>query len=74
MNYADENVKSYVYHEDEGTKGGNSVCSLVYKNFEDLSIIKKWEESGKKYGNALTLVFNNCAVQKTYYYTFLCVS
>ena len=47
-NYADEKMNAFAYHEGEATKGGNNVCSLVYKNFEDIGIINEWENSGKK--------------------------
>ena len=53
----------YVYHEGVGAKGGNNVCSLVYKNLEDCGIIKEWKASGKKPGRSLTLVFDNCGGQ-----------
>ena len=29
VNYADEKMNAYAYHEGEGAKGGNNVCSLV---------------------------------------------
>ena len=60
VNYADEIMSAYVYHEDEATQGGKNVRSLFYKNLEQLGIIKEWEESGKKPGKRLTLVFDNC--------------
>ena len=63
VNYADEKMNAYVYHEGEGAKGGNNVCSLVWKNLIDLGIIKEWEDSGKKPGRSLTLVFDNCGGQ-----------
>ena len=63
VNYADEQMNAYVYHEGEGAKGGNNVCSLVYKNLEDLGIVNEWKESGKKPGRGLTLVFDNCGGQ-----------
>ena len=63
VNYADEKMNAYVYHEGEGAKGGNNVCSLVYKNLEEVGIVKEWEESGKKPGKSLTLVFDNCGGQ-----------
>ena len=60
VNYADEKMNAYCYHEGQGAKGGNNVCSLIYKNLEKLGIVKEWEESGKKPGRSLTLVFDNC--------------
>ena len=41
-------MSDYVYHEGESVKGGNNVCSLVYKRPEDLGIIKEQDESEKQ--------------------------
>ena len=67
VNYATEKMNAYVYHEGVGAKGGNNVCSLVYKNLEDCGIIKEWKESGKKPGKSLSLVFDNCGGQNKYH-------
>ena len=56
-------MNAYCYHEGQGAKGGNNVCSLIYKNLEKLGIVKEWEKSGKKPGRSLTLVFDNCGGQ-----------
>ena len=62
-NYATEHLHAYVYDEGEGAKGGNNVCSLVYKHLVEEGIIKEWEDSGKVAGESCTFVFDNCAGQ-----------
>ena len=54
-------LDSFIYHEGEGKKGGNNVCSLIFKKLKDDRLI----DLSKIHGPAkqLSLVFDNCAGQ-----------
>ena len=56
-------LNAHVYDEGEAKKGGNNICSLIYKNLVKEGIIKQWEDSGKIPGKRLSLGCDNCAGQ-----------
>ena len=61
MDHATEVLSAYVYDEGEGKKGGNNVCSLLYKRLEDEGCFEMAKEHGP--GKELVFVFDNCAGQ-----------
>ena len=54
-------LDAFLYHEGEGKKGGNNVCSLLFKKLKQDGLI----DLSNVYGPAkqLSLVFDNCAGQ-----------
>ena len=54
-------LDAFIYNEGEGRKGGNNVCSLIYKKLKDDGIIDKSKMMGP--AKKLSLVFDNCAGQ-----------
>jgi hypothetical protein len=56
-------LNEYAYGEGKAKKGGNNVCSLLYKNLVEEGIIKQWKDSGKIPGKRLSLGCDNCAGQ-----------
>ena len=59
--FATDILDAFVYNEGEGRKGGNNVCSLLYKKLQDDGIIQLSKDKGP--GAQLSLVFDNCAGQ-----------
>ena len=56
-----EKFYAFLYNEGEGKKGGNNVCSLLYKKLVDDGIVEMTRLKGP--GEQLSLVFDNCAGQ-----------
>ena len=56
-------IYTYMYHKVEAVNSGTHACSLVYKNLEQLGIIKEWDESDENHVIILALIFGNCGDQ-----------
>ena len=50
---------AHVYHEGEGSKGGDNVASLILKTLKHLG----WLEDNGVAGYELNLIFDNCPSQ-----------
>ena len=59
--FAKSKLDAFLYDEGEGKKGGNNVCSMLYKKLEDDGIVESSKQKG--HGKQLSLVFDNCAGQ-----------
>ena len=59
--FATDKLDAFVYDEGEGKKGGNNVCSLIYKKLVDDGIMDLAKKHGP--GKQLTLTFDNCVGQ-----------
>lgn len=56
---ATEILSAYIYSEADGKKGGNNVCSLIWKKLNHDKIVEMAREHGP--AKELCLVFDNCA-------------
>ena len=54
-------LDAFIYNGGEGKKGGNNLCSLIFKKLIDDGLIDISKEHGP--GKQLSLVFDNCAGQ-----------
>ena len=61
VDYSTEHMETFLYHEGEGKKGGNSVVSLIHQSLKNKGLFEDAKEKGP--GEYLTLVFDKCGGQ-----------